>query len=185
MTAPSPPELPDFPVADEMPTTPALLSERGFFLRAATRADLDWLCALYASTRAEEMSRVPWPEAMKRAFVANQFALQHRHYMAHYGDADFLIAEGRDGPVGRYYLRRRAPEHVIVDISLLPEVRGQGLGRALIEASQAEARALGRGIHLHVQHANPGARRLYERLRFVPAEDIGTHLKMRWAPPIS
>lgn len=178
---PLPPGMAGFPAAGAMTSLPALFTERGFFLRGATRADLPWLCRLYASTRAEEMAGVPWPETMKQGFLANQFALQHAHYIAHYGDSDFWIVDGAQGPVGRYYLQRRAPDHLIVDISFMPAQRGHGLGRALIAASQREAQSQGCGMDLHVAHHNPGARRLYERLGFVAVEDIGTHMRMRWS----
>ena len=164
-------------------TAPALLAERGFSLRWLRDADLPWLRDLYATTRAEEMASVPWPDAAKRAFLDGQFDLQHRHYIAHYGDADFLAVE-RDGqgPVGRYYLWRTAPEHVLVDISLSPALRGAGLGGALIGQSQREAATFGRGMRLHVLETNPGARRLYERLGFIAEGGDGGHLSMRGSP---
>lgn len=162
---------------------PALLAERGFSLRWLRDDDLPWLRDLYATTRAEEMAPVPWPEAAKRAFLDQQFELQHRHYLAHYGDADFLAVEqeGR-GPVGRYYLRRAMPGHLLVDISLFPEVRGCGLGGALISQSQRDAAVLGRGMQLHVLKANAGARRLYERLGFIADGGDGGYVAMRWSP---
>ncbi len=164
--------------------TPALLAERGFSLRAAHDDDLPWLRDLYASTRAEEMATVPWPEIAKRSFLDQQFGLQHLHYLAHYGDADFLAIEHAErGPVGRYYLQRTAPEHLLVDISVFPPLRGSGIGTALIRQSQQDAAALGRGMRLHVQHSNPGARRLYERLGFIVDGTEGTHRPMRWSPP--
>ena len=54
----------------------------------------------------------------------------------------------------------------------------------LIRASQDAAAALGRGMHLHVEGHNAGARRLYERLGFVVSGPAfrGTHWPMRWAP---
>lgn len=170
--------------ADRM-TTPVLLTERGFSLRAAHDGDLPWLRDLYASTRAEEMAPVPWPEIAKRSFLDQQFGLQHQHYLAHYADTDFLAIEhAGHGPVGRYYLQRTAPEHLLVDISLFPALRGSGVGSALIRQSQQDAAALGRGMRLHVQQSNPGARRLYERLGFVAEEGAeGTHRPMRWSPP--
>lgn len=183
MTLAMPPRLAPFPAErpDRM-QTPASLAGRGFSLRAVNDRDLPWLRDLYASTRAEEMAPVPWPEIAKRSFLDQQFALQHQHYLAHFGDTDFLAIE-RDGrPVGRYYLQRVAPEHLIVDISLFPDQRGQGLGAALIGQSQTEAAALGRGMRLHVNLANPGARRLYERLGFVAGAMEGHHLPMRWTP---
>ena len=164
--------------------TPALLAERGFSLRAANDSDLPWLRDLYASTRAEEMAPVPWPEIAKRSFLDQQFGLQHQHYLKHFGDADFLAIEHAErGPVGRYYLQRVAPEHLLVDISLFPPLRGSGVGTALIRQSQQDAAKLSRGMRLHVQQSNPGARRLYERLGFVAEEDAeGTHRPMLWLP---
>lgn len=161
--------------------TPALLAERGFSLRAARDEDLPWLRDLYASTRAEEMAPVPWPEIAKRSFLDQQFGLQHKHYLQHFGDADFLAIEHvQRGPVGRYYLQRAAPDHLIVDISLFPGMRGHGLGHALIEASQREAQALGRGVELHVAQHNHAAQRLYDRLGFSVTHSADTHHHMRW-----
>jgi ribosomal protein S18 acetylase RimI-like enzyme len=165
--------------------TPALLTERGFSLRWLRDADLPWLRELYASTRAEEIAAVPWPPQMKRNFLDQQFALQHAHYLQHYADTDYLAiermnADGATQPIGRYYLQRTAPEHLIVDIALLPALRGQGIGRVLIEASQRQARALGRGMHLHVLAQNIAARRLYERLGFVFTHQADTYRHMRW-----
>ncbi len=161
--------------------TPALLIERGFSLRALHDADLPWLRDLYATTRAEEMAPVPWPEIAKRSFLDQQFGLQHQHYLLYFSDSDFLAIEHIEhGPIGRYYLQRSAPEHLLVDISMFPTLRGQGIGRALIEASQREAQSLGRGMHLHVQRGNSAARRLYERLGFVIDGSEGNHQLMRW-----
>jgi GNAT superfamily N-acetyltransferase len=127
---------------------------------------------------------VPWPDTAKRAFLDQQFWLQHQHYLAHYADADFLAIEqaGR-GPVGRYYLQRVAPAHLIVDICLFPELRCTGAGGALIRQSQHDAAALGRGMWLHVTRSNPDARRLYERLGFTATDDSGaSHIAMTWTP---
>lgn len=163
--------------------TPALLIERGFSLRALHDNDLPWLRDLYASTRTEEMAPVPWPELVKRTFLDEQFGLQHRHYLSHFADTDFLAIEHVEhGTVGRYYLQRVAPEHLLVDISLFPALRGSGIGGALIRQSQLDAAALGHGMRLHVHAANAGARRLYERLGFVADALEGTHQSMRWTP---
>lgn len=54
------------------------------------------------------------------------------------------------------------PENLLLFVGVVPERRGQGLGRALIEAALNETDG---GVKLHVEHDNP-ARRLYERLGF-------------------
>ena len=185
MTVATPSRSAPFPQerSDRM-QTPALLAERGFFLRWLRDDDLPWLRDLYATTRAEEMAPVPWPAIAKRAFLDQQFAHQHQHYIAHYADTDFLAIEHAEhGPIGRYYLQSAAAAHLIVDISLFPAQRGSGIGGTLIRHSLAEAAALGRGMHLHVMRTNPAARRLYERLGFVVTDDTGaSHIPMAWTP---
>jgi RimJ/RimL family protein N-acetyltransferase len=180
--------LPAFPLGrDDAMRTPALLHERGFSLRPLGNDDLAWLRDLYAASRAEEVAMLPWPDSAKRAFLEQQFALQHRHYMKHFADADYLAIEHRErGPVGRYYLQCVAPDHLIVDICLVAELHGQGIGSTLIRQSQEDAAALERGFYLHVANHNGAARRLYERLGFrAEGDGSGSHQPMRWVPALS
>jgi GNAT superfamily N-acetyltransferase len=175
--APFPPERP------QRLRTPLSFLAHGLSLRSLRDDDLPWLRDLYASTREEEMAQLPWPDAHKRAFLDQQFTLQHRHYLLHYPGSDFLSIEREGtGPIGRYYLQRKAPAHLVIDICLFPDQRGDGIGSALIRHSQAEAAALGRGMRLSVLRGNHTARRLYERLGFtVGQDDGGTHLAMTWS----
>jgi GNAT superfamily N-acetyltransferase len=168
---------------------PAQLIERGFCLRPAHHEDLPWLRQLYASTRAEEMAPVPWPEATKRAFLAQQFELQHRHFTGYFPHADFWLIVGARGPIGRLYRDRalstdsRPGDDLVVDICFLPEWRSRGLGSLLLNAAQASAAARHRGLRLHVQMHNSRAMALYRRLGFalVDAGDAtGSHIEMRW-----
>jgi len=174
--------LPEFPPCSASRLgQPASLLERGFHLRAARSDDLPFLRALYASTREEELALVPWPEPMRVAFIDQQFAMQHRHYVAHYPDADFLLIERGSTPIGRFYLQCGAPVALVIDISLQPRYRGMGVGSDLLTHTQAIARAQSLDVELHVLHANLAARRLYQRLGFVETADEGSHLRMRWS----
>lgn len=175
------------PRAGRAPTTPGELQALGYRLRPACDDDIPALQALYADVRAAEIMAVPWPAMVKRSFLDNQFALQHQHYLRHYADAEFLVVEYAGGVQGRYYLQRGATADLVVDISLAEAHRGRGVGRALIEASQREAAAAGRGMALHVLKTNLDALRLYRRLGFgLSGSDGDTHHRMDWpAPPAS
>lgn len=178
--------LPRFPTCSASRLgQPALLLERGFQLRAARNDDLPFLRTLYASTREEELAQTPWPEAMRSAFVGQQFALQHRHYVSHYNDADFLLIERDASPVGRYYLHHGIDDLLVIDISLQPEFRCAGIGSCLLTHTQAFARMHSLGVQLHVLHTNLAARRLYRRLGFIEAADEGSHLLMHWRSPVT
>ena len=182
MAAPAP--LSAFPPRrDACPTLPALLLQRGYGLRPLVAGDLPWLRELYASTRAEELAPVHWPDSAKRLFLDSQFALQHQHYLAHFSDAHFLAIERGGAAVGRYYLQRNPSHDLIVDISLFPAERGRGAATALIAHSHHEAGLRGSGMELHVHIGNSAALRLYQRLGFVVTEHRRTHLLMRWAGP--
>lgn len=159
---------------------PASLIERGIGLRPAVDADIGWLRALYRQLRAHEFAPMGWPPQALAAFLDQQFAMQHLHYVRYYERADFLVVEREGAPIGRIYLQRAAPEHLLVDISLDARAHGSGIGGGLVRWAQHEAHARGRGMRLHVEHGNHGARRLYERLGFVLTENLPTHAAMRW-----
>jgi ribosomal protein S18 acetylase RimI-like enzyme len=87
---------------------------------------------------------------------------------------DVLVAVV-DGEVAGYVRlnrssRFRSSDHVLTvnGIAVDPALQGRGVGRALIEAAVAEARARGaRRLTLRVFSANERARRLYESAGFV------------------
>jgi ribosomal protein S18 acetylase RimI-like enzyme len=162
------------------------LRAHGLWLRGAVDADVPALRLLYDSTRAEELAGVPWPEPAKAAFLAQQFAFQHRHYVAQHADAKFLVVIAQDQLAGRFYVASGGadtslPDHVI-DVSLMPAWRNRGVGTMLLRAALAHAASRRRGVVLQVSRHNPGARRLYERLGFVRSADSDPYIEMRWSP---
>jgi len=150
--------------------------------RPADDSDQQFLCALYASTRADEMSQVDWSEEQKNAFLQMQFDAQHRYYHEQFPSASYLVVE-RDGEaIGRIYLDRRSDELRLIDIALIPKTRNQGLGKALLMDLLDEGRATGLPVRIHVERFNP-AMRLYLRLGFVQIEDQEVYQLMEWRPP--
>ncbi|WP_430397812.1 GNAT family N-acetyltransferase [Ferrovibrio sp.] len=163
----------------------------------AENSDRDFLSQLYASTRLHEMAASGWPISLQQRFLADQFRLQDQHYHSHYpGMARHIIERGAE-PFGRLYLWRNgnpAPDEAaaaagvaaglaeelrVVDISLLPEWRGSGIGGELLRAVQAMAAAAGGFVSLNVLQGNP-ALRLYQRLGFKPVQSDGAYTLMHW-----
>jgi ribosomal protein S18 acetylase RimI-like enzyme len=146
-------------------------------LRPITDADMDFLHRLYATTRENELTQVDWTPEQKAAFVSQQFHAQHQYWQENYQDTswDLILRDGE--PIGRLYVARWAEEIRIVDIALMPQHRGGGLGTRLLRELFAEADASGRKVSIHVEIFNP-ARRLYERLGFVQAAERGVYLLM-------
>jgi ribosomal protein S18 acetylase RimI-like enzyme len=150
-------------------------------LRAATPADTEFLGAVYASTRTEELAVVNWSDEQKSNFCGAQFAAQDAHYRQHYPTAQFSIIECGGVAVGRLYVDRWEREIRIMDIALLPEHRGAGIGTRLLRDLLDEATASRKTLTIHVERFNP-AQRLYHRLGFNIAEDKGVYLLMEWKP---
>ncbi|MBK9711275.1 MAG: GNAT family N-acetyltransferase [Kouleothrix sp.] len=142
--------------------------------------DEPFLRRVYASTRLEELAPLGWSAEQQQAFLDQQFDAQHRHYQTYYGDAEFLLILRDAQPIGRLYVARWPEQIALIDIALLPEYRGAGIGSRLLRALIDEAAAAGKPLRIHVEKFNP-ALRLYQRLGFYPIEDKGIYWYMEWA----
>ena len=143
--------------------------------------DEAFLFQVYASTRAEELAQVNWDDAQRASFLRMQFEAQTRHYTTAYSGAEFQIIVAGDQPAGRLYVHRRPKEIRVMDIALLPEFRGQGVGTILMQELLAEGGRTSRSVTIHVEIFNP-ARYWYERLGFQPVAENGAYLLMEWRP---
>jgi len=160
----------------------------GLSLRPTTDADVPFLADVYASTRQEELSAVPWTEEQKAAFLRWQFDNQHQYYRQYYPTCEFLVIEKQHGstqePIGRLYVDRWSDQIRLVDIALLPAHRRQGFGGALLQSVMAEGAASGKAVTIHVEANNP-ALALYRRLGFRHVDSNGIYYLMRWTPDAS
>lgn len=134
-------------------------------LRRYTDADIPFMKALYRSTREQELQYTPFSPTQADAFIEQQFRAQLSHYTTHYCCDHFDIVEVDTQPAGRLFVDIGPREVRIVDITLTPSFRGQGLGEFLLAGVIAQSQRLALPVTIHVEHTNP-ARRLYERLGF-------------------
>ena len=126
------------------------------------------------------MALVDWNVEQKTQFLASQFDMQNRYYRQHYHNSRFDVIEQDGVAIGRLYVARWPAEMCVIDIALVPEIRGQGLGGRIMQALLDEAAAAGQRVSIHVEINNP-AYRLYERLGFKPdGEETTFNQKMIW-----
>jgi ribosomal protein S18 acetylase RimI-like enzyme len=152
--------------------------------RRVVESDTPFLRALYASTRADEMARVPWTDEQKAAFLEQQFLAQTAHYTEYYDPEQFMVIEQDAAPIGRLYLHRRTGDIEIIDIAIIPELRGQGIGSVLLREILDDAARSGSSVTIYVEHFNP-ARRLYDRLGFRHVDTNGVYHLMKWSAAVS
>ena len=150
-------------------------------LRPVRPRDDELLRRIYASVRADELAAVPWSPAEKEAFLRHQFDAQDAHYREHYAGASFDVIEVDGEPVGRLYVARWDDEIRIMDVAILPEHRGRGLGTRLLRDLLAEGASSRKRVSIHVEMNNP-ALRLYERLGFAPVAETGVYLRLEAKP---
>lgn len=146
-------------------------------LRLADPSDESFFQAVYASTRLQEMSMVPWTAEQKLVFVQMQYRAQRQSYQNENPRAQYYVIEQGGQPVGRMIVDRSTAAIMLMDIALLPEHRNHGLGTALVCGLLDEADRLHRPVQLYVEDFNP-AMRLYLRLGFVKTGEAGLYSEM-------
>jgi ribosomal protein S18 acetylase RimI-like enzyme len=147
-------------------------------LRRATEADGEFLYALYADSRAEEVAATGWDQQRQRAFVRMQFAARHRDYAGRFAAARDSIVLCGGQAVGRLLVDRQGGAVTVVDLALLPSWRGRGIGSALLRQVLDEAGGEGLAVHLAVAADNLRALRLYRRLGFAVAGSTGAYVRL-------
>jgi ribosomal protein S18 acetylase RimI-like enzyme len=149
--------------------------------RPETPEDREFIYRVYASTREPEMQIVPWTPEQKDQFCRQQSDAQRAHYDKAFEGTEYLIVLREGEPIGRLYLHSVNGDFRILDIALLPEHRGSGIGGMLMRELMDQAASRGEIVSIHVEQYNP-AMHLYERLGFKPIEQYGIYYLMEWRP---
>jgi GNAT superfamily N-acetyltransferase len=124
---------------------------------------------------------INWSAPERDAFVRMQFAAQRDYYRSQYphGDHKLILADGH--PAGRLYTAEDEDEIRILDITVLPHLRGTGIGTPLITGVLSRAREVGKPVRNYVETLNP-SRRLFERLGFKVIEEDGLNVLLECRP---
>lgn len=151
--------------------------------RPATPEDNSFQEALFIRVRLAEFLAGGLPESVAVALLGQQYRIRQTAYADRFPTLARWLLTVEDQAVGEMQWASDPEGLHLVDIALLPEYRGRGLGAAAIGALQAEAARSRRTLRLSVRRDNP-ARRLYARLGFTeePAADNALDLPMIWSP---
>ena len=134
--------------------------------RPATPADLPFLIRLRKLTMHEHQAR---------AGERTDDDWHHQRVMVHFDSANIVCLDA--APIGLFKHYRTQEEWVLLQIQVLPEYQGKGIGEQLIRGLLDEARRAGVPVTLSVLRGNP-ARRLYERLGFEETAQKGNEFKL-------
>jgi ribosomal protein S18 acetylase RimI-like enzyme len=159
-------------------------TRRPITLRPVALTDEGFLLRVYRSTRADELVLTGWDASACETFVRMQFNAQATHYRQQWPASKQSVIEisqpGRMEPVGRLWIDQRVDAIHVLDIAVLPDWCGGGIGTECLRRLMAQAAAGGRAVTIQVELGNP-ARRLYDRLGFeLDGPQQGLHQKMVW-----
>jgi len=147
--------------------------------RPATAADEPLLARAFADARRGELLAAGLGERETGLLLEMQRRAQEAEYRAAFPGAEYSVVEADGAAVGRLVLHRGAEEIRVVDLALLEDCRGRGIGTGLLRALQAEAARAGCALGLRVARGNP-AERLYARLGFRPVSTDEMYVEMGW-----
>ena len=153
-------------------------------LRPEALEDEPFLFEVYAGTRQQEMACIGWNAPQIETFLKMQFNAMRHGYAAQHPNAQFSVILLQDRSVGRMVVDRAKEGFELVDIALLPEIRGAGIGTFLLQELQSEAMRKEQPIRLQALKQGRAVR-WYTRLGFQTLEDNGVYVRMEWCPPCS
>jgi GNAT superfamily N-acetyltransferase len=166
----------DFAPVSPRPSRPgaALGGTRAGPLRlvAARSADLEWF---------EDLAR----ESLAPYYAAHGLTWHAPSFRASLGGTENYRVDLGESRVGVLRYSRGAGGLYVHDMHLLPQLRGQGIGTALLRLIEERARALGaQAVRMRVFEDNP-ALRLYERSGYARTgeEEFALRMELRLAQP--
>ena len=149
-------------------------------LRLAGQEDEAFLWSLFCSAR-PELGLLPLPPAQLTQLIRHQYELQQRGYRHQYPQAENWIIATQSAPVGKIMFERSSSAVHIIDFIIVPEWRGRGVGRSILNALKEYVRAKSGVLSLQVDRQNINAKRLYHQLGFVKSQSSDTHEFLVWS----
>lgn len=107
-----------------------------------------------------------------------QFDAQQQHYQSYYPNASLSIINWNERRIGRLYAAELADEIRIIDITILPKYRNQGIGTKLVTDILQSGAELAKPVQIYIESFNRSAQ-LFSRLGFEPVSELDVHVLWR------
>ena len=141
----------------------------------------DFLFRLFIESRPDLALISGLDEHQKSSIIYQQFIMEEQQLRIIYPEADFNIVMIDSEPIGRLFVYHGEKTDRIIEIALLENYRGIGIGTKLMSTVIEEAMKYEKSITLQVGWFNEKAYKFYEKLGFKIVENKGVSLEMKFA----
>jgi len=151
------------------------------YLRACTEADDAFVYDVFATTWESEVAALP-NQNLAQHVLRIQHISQERRFTGRFPDRQrYIVMEG-DEPAGRLYVDETGPVLQIIDLTLMPRFRDQGIGTRILRDLFTHAERHGLTVRLRVERRNERATMLWTGLGFelVSMDDLDNFFE--WVP---
>jgi len=152
-------------------------------LRPESPEDEPFIRRLIYATIAGELGASQWPEPMRSHLLAVQYTARRQLHRANFPEAASYVVDAGGADAGWAVVTTMPHAVQLVEIMILPELRGRGIGTAVIRHVLATAAAAGKPVRLNVNVTNHSAVGLYQRLGFRRIEGDEVQHVMECLPP--
>lgn len=144
--------------------------------------DEPFLRRLILETIAGELGASAWPEPVRTHLLEIQYTARRQSPSIKVPEAASQVIEA-DGEDAGWVLVTTMPHEVrLVEIMVLPELRGRGIGAGAIRGIVESAAAAGKPVRLNVNVTNRAAIGLYERFGFRRIDGNEVQQAMEYSP---
>lgn len=149
-------------------------------LRPERQDDQAFRYRLFCRSRPPEWDIVQLDPQVREQLMQHQFDAQTKGYLAQFPKARFDIIELDGEPIGRIVVDRPDDMMHIVDQAIVPHLRSNGIGTAIMRTLMDEALNRAIPVRLMVGSSNDPSLRLYLRLGFVPIATTPMYIELEW-----
>ena len=159
----------------------AAVAADGLVVRPSRATDAPFLQGLYQTAR-PDLQWVDGEQEQVQQLVAQQFQVQEQGMADNYPNAMHYVVEKLGTAIGALSTDFGANEIRVLYLAFIPQARGHGFGRAVLQGVQKAAQQIRCPVATVVWTSNPHARRHYLALGFAVEERNPAAERLVWYP---